>query len=117
MKNRNFRLSGSRTKLPKMQHDQFFDDFKRSKNGEAKPKVHLRYGRLSDIQNKGTLISTIIEEHFLKFGYLMTYDNYINEVAIRNALNRNKVDKFYKISELREILIKVIFEFLSFDWV
>lgn len=97
----------SRKKLPKIDHSQFISNFKKTKEGEKKPKVHLRYGRLSDIQNKGTLISTIIEEHLLKFGYLDTYDKYINEVAIRNAINQGKDEKFYKISELKEGVLSV----------
>lgn len=103
--------SKSRTYLPKLNHSDYISDFKKLKNGGNKVKVHLRYGRLSDIKNKGTLISTIIEEHLLKFGYLNTYDKYINEVAVRNAVNKDQQDKFYKISELKDIILSVNFDF------
>lgn len=100
-------VSKSKKILPTIDHSHYMSDFKETKSGEKKPKVHLRYGKLSDIQNKGTLICTIIEEHLLKFGYLDTYDKYINEVAIRNAINKNQKEKFYKISELKEIIFTV----------
>ena len=106
--NRDYKLNNSRTKLPRMNHSQILNNnFKKTKDGTLKPKVHLRYGRLSDIKNKGTLISTIIEEHLLKFGFLMTYDHYIKEYAMRNAFKKDAEEKFFKLSEIKDIIIKV----------
>ena len=99
----------SRKKLKPMDHSHMMQNYSLSKTGQKRPKVHLRYGRLSDIKNKGTLISTIIEEHMLKFGYLDTYDFYINEIAVRNTMEQRKEEKFYNLSQLRELVEMVNF--------
>lgn len=94
----------SRKQLKPIDHSQVMQNYSLSKTGQRRPKVHLRYGRLSDIKNKGTLISTIIEEHMLKFGYLDTYDFYINEIAVRNTMEQKKEEKFYNLSELKDLI-------------
>ena len=63
---------------------------------EKKPKSHLRYTEGPPSQRKGTLLSTTIEEHLLKFGYLDAFDTYIVEVAEKNLNNSKKA----KVEEL-----------------
>lgn len=66
--------------------------------------MHLRYGRIGDIKNKGTLVSTVIEEHLLKFGYLESYDFFINETAIKNTMDKAPAENPHKLSELKELI-------------
>jgi hypothetical protein len=49
----------------------------------------------------------------LKFGYLDTYDFYINEIAVKNTMESKKKEKFYNLSELRNLVQLVSFPLKS----
>jgi superfamily II DNA/RNA helicase len=100
-----------RQKLTPMNDGPLLENFSLSKTGQRRPKVHLRYGRIGDIKNKGTLVSTVIEEHMLKFGYLESYDYFINEIAVKNTMDKAPEENRHKLSELKELIKNVSSEY------
>ena len=72
-----------------------------------KPKIFQRYGKITEVHTSGTLVSTVIEEHLLKFGHLVTFDKYIAEVSAKGDFDTSHKKKIYKISELKNLLQEV----------
>lgn len=106
MNSKKFRIKASGSKLPGRiaKRDQLRESTKLL--SQNKPKIFQRYGKLTEVKTTGSLVSTVIEEHLLKFGHLKTFDSYITEVA-QKAQHTLEAPKVYKISELSEHLMKV----------